>query len=87
MFLTATLNYPEKRPPMVKDVPQGQWFLGRWEEGASTIDAVETRKAVGGELRLTAAATQFFTWCPIRPLHGRAPYRSISAWSLACLTA
>ena len=30
---------------------------------------------------------KFFTWCPIRPLHGRAPYRSISAWSLACLTA
>ena len=24
---------------MVKDVSQGQWFLGRWEEGAATIDA------------------------------------------------
>ena len=28
---------------MVKDVPQGQWFLGRWEEGAATIDAASFR--------------------------------------------
>ena len=32
---------------MVKDVPQGQWFLGRWEEGAATIDAASFRDKKG----------------------------------------
>ena len=32
---------------MVNDVPQGQWFLGRWEEGAATIDAASFRDKKG----------------------------------------
>ena len=32
---------------MVKDIPQGQWFLGRWEEGAATIDAASFRDKQG----------------------------------------
>jgi hypothetical protein len=41
----------------------------------------EIRRAVGGGLRSTAAATQFFKSCPIR-LPGHAPFRSIApgAW-------
>ena len=32
---------------MVKDVPQGQWFLGRWEDGAATIGAASFRDKKG----------------------------------------
>ena len=33
----------------------------------------EIIRAVGGGLRLTTLATQFFASCPSRPLHGHAP--------------
>ena len=66
---------------MVKNVPQGQWFLGRWEEGATIIDAASFRDKKGRWWRaeVATAANQFFASCPIRQLHGHDPFRSINA--------